>query len=184
MYSAGSVEAQQLLFQYADGGDKTETKVTDDLRGLVSAWFDTTTAGPKTESESYKKILEEIGVKTEHVVFFSDALVELERAREVGIRGVLLERPGNSPVAQTREVRAGFEGIRSFDELAIEGVKKRSGKKRKVDDDDARSEAKEAGQAIQVSLENNRQSEKQAEPDSSQKRRRSQRLKDIGRRVE
>lgn len=184
MYSAGSVEAQQLLFQYADGTDETDTNVRTDLRGLVSAWFDTTTAGLKTERESYKKILEELGVKAEHVVFFSDALVELERAREVGIRGVLMERPGNPPVAQTREVRAGFEGVRSFDELAIEGVKRRAGKKRNCDDDDARDEAKEADQALEVSLKRNQQHEKQAEPVSSQKRRRSQRLKDIGRRFE
>jgi enolase-phosphatase E1 len=63
IYSSGSVEAQILLFKYSDQGD-----LTPRLQG----YFDTSTAGPKMESASYSKILEQIDFSAGDVLFLSD----------------------------------------------------------------------------------------------------------------
>lgn len=58
IYSSGSVFAQKLLF----GHVKDASGSTEDLKYLMSDWFDTTNAGLKTESSSYTKISEAINV--------------------------------------------------------------------------------------------------------------------------
>ena len=157
--------------------------MTEDLRGLVSRWFDTTTAGLKTKRDSYDKILAEIGVKPQQVVFFSDMLGELEAARESGIRGMLVERQCNPPISQAKEVRAGFEGIGNFEEVVVERVRKRGGKmkgsagmKRKVDESGERETSAAPNGVVKAYLKKRDLGEKQTEPNVSQKRRRSQRL--------
>ncbi|MGE8249544.1 MAG: acireductone synthase, partial [Stenotrophomonas bentonitica] len=52
VYSSGSVPAQKLFFGFSEAGD---------LTGLVSGWFDTEVGG-KREADSYRHIVEAIGV--------------------------------------------------------------------------------------------------------------------------
>jgi enolase-phosphatase E1 len=88
IYSSGSVEAQQLLFQYSTYGDLTP---------LIASYFDTR-VGAKSESASYVAIAAKLEVTPGDVVFFSDVVRELDAAREAGCETRLVVREGNAPV--------------------------------------------------------------------------------------
>lgn len=87
VYSSGSVQAQQLLFQYSDFGD---------IRNLFSGFFDTK-IGPKRESDSYSKIAHEIGCTPEKILFLSDTETELSAASKAGFQTVQLARDQDYP---------------------------------------------------------------------------------------
>lgn len=89
IYSSGSVPAQKLLFGHTSQGD---------LNSHLSGYFDTVNAGPKTESQSYTKIAQAIGLPKEDILFFSDNPREIEAAEEAGWSAVFTIRPGNAPV--------------------------------------------------------------------------------------
>lgn len=88
IYSSGSVEAQQLLFRHSSYGDLTP---------LIAGYFDTRT-GAKAESTSYTSIATELGVAPGQILFFSDAVRELDAARTGGCATRLVVREGNAPV--------------------------------------------------------------------------------------
>lgn len=64
IYSTGSVTSQKLAFSKTTKGD---------LSSHISQYFDQT-VGPKTEADSYKKIVEELSVKPEEVLFITDLI--------------------------------------------------------------------------------------------------------------
>jgi len=78
IYSSGSVAAQKLLLQYAraGGGGDGKNQEVEDLRPLFAGrYFDTVNAGLKTQSGSYVKIAEALGLASGQfgrVAFFSD----------------------------------------------------------------------------------------------------------------
>lgn len=86
VYSSGSVQAQELFFQYSRYGD---------LRALFSGYFDTTT-GPKNEDDSYRKIAASIGLPTAELLFLSDAKPEITAAASAGMQTVLIVRDADS----------------------------------------------------------------------------------------
>jgi 2,3-diketo-5-methylthio-1-phosphopentane phosphatase len=88
IYSSGSVEAQKLLLRYSSFGDLTP---------WVWAYFDTR-IGAKTAPASYRAIASAMGVMEGDVMFFSDAIRELDAAREAGCETRLVVREGNAPV--------------------------------------------------------------------------------------
>jgi 2,3-diketo-5-methylthio-1-phosphopentane phosphatase len=88
IYSSASVEAQRLLFRYSNFGDMTP---------LVASYFDTRT-GAKVAGASYAAIAAAMQVAPEEVLFFSDAVRELDAAREAGCGTRLVVREGNVPV--------------------------------------------------------------------------------------
>lgn len=88
VYSSGSVQAQELFFQYSDYGD---------LRNLFSGYFDTTT-GAKNDADSYRKIAKEVNMPAEDILFLSDVVFEVEAALTSGMRAVLLVREQDSSV--------------------------------------------------------------------------------------
>lgn len=92
IYSSGSVEAQHLLFSHSTSGDLTP---------LLSGYFDTRT-GAKTASASYGSIAVAMGAAPEEILFFSDAVRELDAAREAGCQTRLVARPGNAPVEDAK----------------------------------------------------------------------------------
>jgi enolase-phosphatase E1 len=93
IYSSGSVEAQRLLFRYSIFGD---------LTGLITAHFDTRT-GAKTDSASYAAIAAAMQVEPGEVRFYSDAVHELDPAREAGCETRLVVREGNAPVEDAHD---------------------------------------------------------------------------------
>ncbi|KAJ4159303.1 uncharacterized protein LMH87_008210 [Akanthomyces muscarius] len=75
IYSSGSVPAQKLLFGHT-------TAHPSDMMPFISAWFDTVNAGPKTEAESYSKILSTVPqTKPGRWLFLSDNMKEVDAAR-------------------------------------------------------------------------------------------------------
>jgi enolase-phosphatase E1 len=105
VFSSGSVHAQHLLFRHSSAGDLTP---------LLRWHFDTTT-GRKTAPESYRRIVETIGVPADRVLFVSDVVAELDAARAAGLRTALSERPGNAAAPDVID----HPRVRSFAELEI-----------------------------------------------------------------
>jgi methylthioribulose 1-phosphate dehydratase/enolase-phosphatase E1 len=104
IYSSGSREAQRSLFKYTNHGD---------LREYLSCYFDTK-VGHKRESNSYKEILQYLGVDSaKDVLFITDVIQEAEAAAEIGIDVALSVRPGNAAIP----VQHHFRMIHSFDDI-------------------------------------------------------------------
>jgi enolase-phosphatase E1 len=104
IFSSGSVFAQKLLLAHTYAGDLTK---------FIDDYFDTTT-GPKTASNSYRKIAIALALASTEVLFVSDVIAELNAAHAAGMQTLLCVRPGNQPQtpAGTHEI------IYSFDRLA------------------------------------------------------------------
>jgi enolase-phosphatase E1 len=90
IYSSGSVAAQLLLIRHSIFGDLTP---------LISGYFDTRT-GPKTTIASYQSIGTAMDVEPREILFLSDAVRELDAAREAGCHTRLVVREGNAPVEE------------------------------------------------------------------------------------
>jgi 2,3-diketo-5-methylthio-1-phosphopentane phosphatase len=111
IYSSGSIEAQKLIFGYAEEGD---------LNTYISGNFDTT-IGSKLESPSYEKIFKELQkhfgngnpLEISQVTFVTDNILEAEAASKVGMDCVLSDRPGNKPLPSSPS----FPVITTFDRL-------------------------------------------------------------------
>ncbi|HYV04349.1 MAG TPA: acireductone synthase [Blastocatellia bacterium] len=103
IYSSGSVLAQKLLFANTEAGD---------LTGFIGGYFDTN-IGAKGETESYRRIAEQLNVPPSAIVFVSDVTAELEAAASAGLETLLCLRPGNHPQPRASE----FKEIHSFDEV-------------------------------------------------------------------
>jgi enolase-phosphatase E1 len=84
VYSSGSVYAQKLLFGHTEYGDLTP---------LFSGYFDTR-VGAKGEAESYRRIIAEIDVPADTILFLSDVETELDAARTAGMKTLWLVRDG------------------------------------------------------------------------------------------
>jgi enolase-phosphatase E1 len=100
IYSSGSIAAQKLLFGYSDKGD---------MLHFFSGHFDTG-VGSKLEKASYQKILKEIDVDGEHVLFLSDNIKENLAAKAAGMHTINVNRPGNAEIPDLQ----GVEQIDSF----------------------------------------------------------------------
>lgn len=86
IFSSGSVEAQKLIFKFANQGD---------LSNYLSAYFDTVT-GPKRETNTYKIIADQLQFPASSILFLSDIREELVAADEAGMQTIQLVRPGTT----------------------------------------------------------------------------------------
>jgi enolase-phosphatase E1 len=102
IFSSGSVQAQQLLFQYSTVGDLTP---------YLSGYFDTQ-VGAKREADSYRAIAQSINLDPSDILFISDITAELKAAQIVGMQVLFSHRPGN----QSSDSE-GFPSIITFEEL-------------------------------------------------------------------
>lgn len=82
VYSSGSVYAQKLLFGHTEFGD---------LNKLFSGYFDTQVGG-KMEADSYRNIVETIGLDANEILFLSDIEKELDASHEAGMQTTCLVR--------------------------------------------------------------------------------------------
>ncbi len=105
VYSSGSVLAQKLLFGHTEAGD---------LAPLFSGFFDTNIGGKK-ESESYRKIADEIALPPDNILFLSDIKEELDAAKSAGFQTFWLTRE------QTPDVQAAHSQVSNFDEISLHG---------------------------------------------------------------
>ncbi|RKF62014.1 Enolase-phosphatase E1 [Erysiphe neolycopersici] len=114
IYSSGSVAAQKLLFQY--------TQDNPDLRSLITGYFDTINAGPKTLSTSYTHLIAECNIDelkndAHQWLFFSDRIDEVNAAVTAGMKAIVVAREGNAPISSTD--RAHYQVIESLDQVEI-----------------------------------------------------------------
>lgn len=109
VYSSGSVPAQKLFFDFSDAGDLTH---------LVSGWFDTEIGG-KREADSYRRIVQDIGVAAGGILFLSDVVEELDAAREAGLQTRLLDRLDDYPLPRTGEATHGHERVENFQQITV-----------------------------------------------------------------
>ena len=103
IFSSGSVLAQRLLFAHTAGGNLTQ---------FIDAHFDTT-AGPKTNPESYGRISSELQLEPERILFITDVTAEVDAAARAGMHSALCVRPGNPPQPKMN----GHLIIRTFDDI-------------------------------------------------------------------
>ena len=103
VYSSGSVYAQKLLFGHTQYGD---------LNKLFNGHFDTT-IGAKQESESYRRILEQLALPGTQVLFLSDVAAELAAAAAAGMQTYWLVRDG------IPEPDAAFAQVTNFNEIKL-----------------------------------------------------------------
>ena len=102
VYSSGSVQAQKLIFGYTEYGDLTP---------LFSGYFDTNIGG-KREADAYRRILAQIGMPGDQVLFLSDIEEELQAAQAAGLQVYWLVRQGEKPDAAPFPVAVDFSAIR------------------------------------------------------------------------
>lgn len=98
IYSSGSVRAQKLLFGHVADPEGATTACLD-LQPFIKGYFDINTSGKKTDPESYRNILQDIGRDASKVLFISDNELELEAATTAGLSTLLAVRPGNAPIS-------------------------------------------------------------------------------------
>ena len=101
VYSSGSVQAQKLLFGFSEFGDLTP---------LFSGYFDTHIGGKK-EATSYTKIVEQIQLPAEQVLFLSDIEDELNAAQQVGLQTYWLVRDQASVTPASHRQTLDFNGV-------------------------------------------------------------------------
>lgn len=101
VYSSGSVYAQKLLFGHTEYGDLTP---------LFRGYFDTQ-VGAKSETASYQRIQQKIGLPAEQILFLSDIPAELDAARAAGMQTVQLVRDADTPPS-THTIAHDFSEIR------------------------------------------------------------------------
>lgn len=106
VYSSGSEEAQRLLFGHSNHGDLTP---------LFGGYFDTR-VGAKREAESYRRIVEAIGIAADRTLFLSDIESELDAARAAGLETCLLARGGG--LTSDHPIAADFHHIPQLKEVA------------------------------------------------------------------
>ena len=84
VYSSGSVQAQRAWFGHTPEGDLTP---------YFSGYFDLTSAGPKRDPSSYRRIATAIGTPPGSIAFASDEPAELDAARAAGWHTTAVTRP-------------------------------------------------------------------------------------------
>ena len=103
VYSSGSVGAQKLLFRHSDAGDLTP---------LFRGYFDTG-IGHKQEADSYRNIVENIGLSATKILFLSDVTEELDAATEAGMQTCQLVR-------DDKVIRGTHAIAHDFDEVLLD----------------------------------------------------------------
>jgi len=101
VYSSGSVAAQKLIFGHSDAGDLTP---------LFSGYFDTRIGG-KREVSAYQRILQEIKLPGEQVLFLSDIGEELDAARIAGMHTCQLVRDDKAMAAPAHPQARDFSQV-------------------------------------------------------------------------
>ena len=108
VYSSGSVPAQKLFFGHSVAGD---------LLPLFEDFFDTE-VGHKRESDSYRRIAQQLNRAPGDILFLSDVVEELDAAREAGMRTVLLDRREDYPEPREGDAANGHARVERFDEIS------------------------------------------------------------------
>lgn len=124
IYSTGSVEAQKLLFAHTEKGD---------LSASIHKYFDQTVIGSKIESTSYEKIIKDLEMSAEQLLFITDNAEEAEAAKTAGLQVAIVKREGNADLSE--DVEKKFKIISSFSEISFEVEEDEGNGKRKIEEE-------------------------------------------------
>uniref|UniRef100_A0A914MWF4 Enolase-phosphatase E1 n=1 Tax=Meloidogyne incognita TaxID=6306 RepID=A0A914MWF4_MELIC len=105
IFSSGSIKAQKLLYSHTEYGN---------LEKFISSHFDTT-IGPKFEKESYQRIVEQIGIAPNKILFLTDIENEAFAAKAASLHVRLALRPGNAALSESALKE--FKTFSSFEEI-------------------------------------------------------------------
>ncbi len=105
IYSSGSVKAQKLFFSHTEYGN---------ILNIFSGFFDTK-IGSKKETESYKKIAKEIGLKPEEILFLSDNPDEIKAAAKAGMKVIRIVRKGDAEYIKDFP----YQQAESFEKMSV-----------------------------------------------------------------
>lgn len=100
IFSSAPVVGQQLFFKNTLFGD---------ISPIFTHYFDTV-IGDKVSKDTYQKIALNLGVLSEHVLYLSDSLEELDAAKMAGCQTCLVERDEKSMI-KSHSVISSFEQI-------------------------------------------------------------------------
>jgi len=109
VYSSGSVPAQRLFFGHSDAGD---------LTSLFSGWYDTEMGG-KRDAQSYRNIVESMGIPAGGILFLSDVVEELDAAREAGLQTVLIDRLEDYATPRRGDATHGHVRVETFADVSV-----------------------------------------------------------------
>ena len=141
IYSSGSVPAQKLLFKHTDAEPS-------DLTFMISDWFDTVNAGPKTESSSYEKIASSHpDILPSQFVFLSDNVREVDAAIAAGMQSKAVVRPGNAELTQDQRDRLSVIETLDFNVKKLEMLGKRDRSETEAAESDENQKAPETAAA-------------------------------------
>jgi enolase-phosphatase E1 len=101
VYSSGSVYAQKLLFGHTDYGD---------INHLFDGNFDTG-IGAKIDASAYRRIVDELQLAPDEILFLSDVESELDAAKSAGMNTVWLLRDGEPDHKTSHRQVADFSSI-------------------------------------------------------------------------
>ncbi|EME47727.1 hypothetical protein DOTSEDRAFT_51065 [Dothistroma septosporum NZE10] len=91
---------------------------TEDMTALFNgSWWDTTSAGLKTEVGSYSKIAKSLQYAPAQMLFLSDNVKEVDAAIGAGMKSLLVDRPGNAAVSDTDKER--LDIVTSLDQIKL-----------------------------------------------------------------
>ena len=110
VYSSGSVPAQRLFFGHSDAGD---------LTAMFSGWYDTEMGG-KRDAQSYRNIVESIGIPAVEILFLSDVVEELDAARDAGLQTVLIDRLEDYATPRTGDATHGHVRVETFGDVKLD----------------------------------------------------------------
>ncbi len=100
MYSSGSVPAQKLFFGFSDAGDPARWCRAGSIPRSAAS-----------EADSYRRIVQAIGVPAGEILFLSDVVEELDAAREAGLQTRLIDRRDDYPMPRTGQAANGHERV-------------------------------------------------------------------------
>ncbi len=109
VYSSGSIQAQKLFFGFSEYGDMTP---------FFSGYFDTT-IGSKQSVDSYRRIVEVIGLPADSILFLSDIAAELEAAKLAGLQTCWLVRPADTTADEAAIATSVHKVAGDFSQIAL-----------------------------------------------------------------
>lgn len=112
VYSHAAIEAQKLFLSNTNHGE---------LESIIDNHYDTT-FGKKEDPQSFERLVKELGVAPEDVLFLTKNVAEAKAAQSVGLGVVLVLTHRRNIERLSAEDRQGFRSriIRSFNELELD----------------------------------------------------------------
>lgn len=138
------------LFIYSNAWSKSQEvfmKQTNhgNLFDLINGFYDTTGIGEPTDSNSFVKLLEKIGLPANDVVYLTKGVNEGRAAKAAGVHAILVISHQHQMKKYDPNDLSSFERLRSFDELSFKGQEDQGGASNPEPEQEAQGGGQEGG---------------------------------------